>query len=253
MTCGLMPSVPLWNGERADCSLHAFDVGSFSPAAFAAQRIACPPAIARSSPVRQATFFHGRVAARRALARFRHGDTEVAVGPVREPRWPAGIVGSISHTASHAAAIALRAREHGGIGIDIERIADGAGCDAVAAMCVQGEELAQLRAMAAGMPLQLLLTVLFSAKESFYKAAFPTVGTFFDFHAVRVSAIDLIGACVHLRVAQALSPALPVGSVCVAHFRLGIPDTVFTLCSLAPGCHDSVNRGELDDRRIHPL
>ena len=56
-------------------------------------------AVAKAVPKRVAQFTAGRVCARRALAQL--GNTEpvpILMGEDRAPQWPAGYVGSISHT-----------------------------------------------------------------------------------------------------------------------------------------------------------
>lgn len=103
----------------------AFDAARFQPQAFAAAAIACPDSIARSVRKRQAEFLFGRLAARLALGAALgpvQAQAEIAIGTAREPCWPAGSLGSISHGDGCAAAVALAAGQHQGIGIDLERL-----------------------------------------------------------------------------------------------------------------------------------
>src|ERR1700679_1440183 len=86
------------NGVTLPVHLITFDIEYFCPEAFAATGIACPPSVARAVRSRQAEFFFGRLAARSVLAALNAPPGEVSVGASREPVWPPGIVGSISHT-----------------------------------------------------------------------------------------------------------------------------------------------------------
>lgn len=136
---------------------------------------------------RRRGFRLGRMAARKALRALGIVPVPVLRGANREPLWPGGVVGSITHAAGHAMAAVARSGNSGGIGIDLEhrsRYFPGL-MDHIAF----GEERTRL----AGLPDQERATAameLFSAKESIYKAFFPRVQRFFGFAAadVRVGA-----------------------------------------------------------------
>src|SRR5688572_25742384 len=70
---------------------------------------------------RRREFITTRRCAREALAKLGHAPVVIRSGPKREPLWPAGLVGSITHTTGfRAAAIAPRS-VIGSVGIDAER------------------------------------------------------------------------------------------------------------------------------------
>ena len=227
-------ALPLWDLASATCWLIGFDVRHFDHAAFATQNIDCPLAIARSVPKRQAEFFHGRLAARHALAGFGLGHVQVGTGPQREPLWPPGIIGSISHNDRCAAAVALPASGHGGIGIDIETVADAGASAALAGTVVNAAELAYLRSVPAPATLDQLLTIVFAAKESFYKAAFRSVGKFFDFSAVAVRRLDMARGELEFELCDTLCASLRSGTARQVRFAMLDTTTVFTSCSLQP-------------------
>ena len=92
--------------------------------------VALPPS-AFSSPSssdlgsdRITEFYSGRVYAREALALFGVHSADLAVGSDRRPIWPAGYIGSITHTRKSSrgfcAAAVARAEEWSAIGIDAE-------------------------------------------------------------------------------------------------------------------------------------
>ena len=79
-----------------------FDASRHTPAAFAQAAIACPAEIARSAPKRQAEFLCGRIAAHEAMRRLgiEYWRAPIGIGRSREPLWPHGVAGSISHVAA---------------------------------------------------------------------------------------------------------------------------------------------------------
>lgn len=198
-----------------------FNAATFESGAFARAAIALPADVARSVRKRQAEYFHGRLAARLALAAAGLPVTDVGKGANREPLWPAGALGSITHNSRRAAAVALPAGTWHGVGIDIESPASRETQDSLAALAVDAAELALLAAHEQLLPREALLPLVFSAKESFYKAAYGAVGRFFDFSAVRVRAIG--PGTLDFVVAEPLCAQWPVGAAVRAHWRL-LPD-----------------------------
>lgn len=137
----------------------------------------------RATPSRVDEFRTGRAAAHEALAGLGMDGAPLLRGAHREPLWPAGIVGSISHVPGHAIAAVAHRDRCGGLGLDLEhldRTIPRLG-DAIAFE----EETEWLRGLQhADRPRAAL--ELFSAKETIYKAFFPRVGRFFGFAAARV-------------------------------------------------------------------
>ena len=189
---------------------------------FSTWGIAMPAQIARSTPKRREEFFYGRLAAAYALSALsvpapveasarRITNTTVGIGMQREPLWPTGIVGSISHCAGLAAAVVVPRTRLNGIGIDIERVAGVEACAALQQVALNEIEVAHLRAVSMQCPLEFWLTAAFSAKESFYKGVFRDVGRFFGFEVAQLRAVDLRRKCLRFQLTESLSD----------HFRLG--------------------------------
>lgn len=194
--------------------------------------MSCPLAIERSVRKRQAEYFHGRVMARAALASIGADHVDVGTGPSREPLWPDGFVGSISHTRTRAAAVAALRREVMGLGIDLENIADANACRSLAATVVNEEERAYLQSLADDLPWDIALTAVFSAKESFFKAAFGTVGRYFDFSAAQVIDIPSGRSLVRLRLTEDLAPAFARDTVIEIGVAFLAPRELFTFLIL---------------------
>ncbi|MFI2711370.1 4'-phosphopantetheinyl transferase [Micromonospora sp. NPDC018662] len=135
--------------------------------------------VARAVPSRRREFVTARRCAREALARLGYAPAPIRPGPRREPVWPAGVVGSITHCAGYRAAVVAPAAALAGLGVDAEP--HGPLPDGVAdAVTTAGEpaHLAGLRAADAGVHWDRLL---FSAKESVYKAWYPLTGRWLGF------------------------------------------------------------------------
>lgn len=142
----------------------------------------------RAVAKRRAEFLAGRWAARRALASL---GVDAAPGRNEDgsPRWPAQIVGSITHGAERALCAVARSCDVRALGIDAERLMSSAAKDELRArICSIDERAALARGLAA--PEHHLVTFAFSAKESLYKCLYPLVGQFMDFSAARVVAVN---------------------------------------------------------------
>ena len=136
---------------------------------------------------RDTEFATGRLAAKQALAGVGVEGFTVLKGDKGEPLWPAGVVGSISHTQDVCVASVSDADGLLGLGVDVEaqRILKA---NIQRVICREEElslhwhddnELAKL--------------IIFSAKESVYKALYPTQQRFIGFKEVSVEFDDELG------------------------------------------------------------
>ncbi|MFF2851459.1 4'-phosphopantetheinyl transferase [Streptomyces sp. NPDC058001] len=135
--------------------------------------------VAASVPSRQREFAAVRGCARRAMSGLGLPPAPVLNGTRGVPRWPAGVVGSMTHCAGYRAAALARATEFRGLGIDAEPNAPlpSGILDSIAL----ASELRRLRER----PLPVGVhedRLLFSAKESVFKTWFPLTRIELDFH-----------------------------------------------------------------------
>jgi len=144
----------------------------------------------RFAPARMAEFRLGRACARRALAALGAPPATIGVGGHREPLWPEGIVGSISHSGGRAAAAVAWSRSFAALGLDIES-ASGLDPELIAVVC-RPEEARRVCSAGASGGLEALR--IFSAKEAVYKALWPTLRRFLDFQALAVAWDDADGS-----------------------------------------------------------
>ncbi|MFI8768225.1 4'-phosphopantetheinyl transferase superfamily protein [Streptomyces sp. NPDC053792] len=140
--------------------------------------------MARAAPGRRREFATARLCAHRALAALGVAAAPLLRGRRGAPAWPAGTVGSITHCAGYRGAAVAPAARFLALGIDAEPHAplpSGVG-EAVAF----GPEPARLRALAARRPDIAWDRLLFSAKESVYKAWSGYGGTWLGFEDAEV-------------------------------------------------------------------
>jgi len=155
-----------------------------------------PADIAASVPKRRLSFIAGRLCAEHALRRLGLGSA-VGRGSQREPLWPAGVLGTITHTDATACALVAPAGRAGradaryGLGIDSQTIVDDAGLEAVLSVCCTPAERGPLLDRFPAGERGLVGTIVFALKEAFYKAVHPTVLRFVDFDELEVQSLDL--------------------------------------------------------------
>ena len=173
---------------RSSCR---FSLSRFDPGLFAAARIQRPPEIVRSVQKRQAEYLAGRYLAAGIFAgMFPQGSEvpQVAIGNHRNPLWPAGIVGSISHCGEEAVCVLARDTEYQSLGVDLENWMTPSVCAEISPSVLVDDEAALL--IRRGMSREQAVTLIFSAKESLFKALYPRVGEYFGFECARVISAD---------------------------------------------------------------
>lgn len=136
--------------------------------------------------LRRKEFAAGRACARLAMEQLGASVPTGLATDGRAPRWPDGLVGSISHTKGYCAAVVGRVADTGGaqLGLDVEatgrvkpklwrRVFVEAERDALTSIGDAGE-------------VDVAATVIFSIKEALYKAQYPITQSWVGFEDVRV-------------------------------------------------------------------
>jgi 4'-phosphopantetheinyl transferase EntD len=126
--------------------------------------------VGRAVPKRVQEFAAGRLCARRALAEFGIVDFPIRAAEDRQPIWPDAFVGSITHTEGYGAAVVAERRRMHALGLDSE-IVGRVKVALWASICTQSE-IAWLRSLPASEQ-AVAATLIFSAKEAFYKCQYP--------------------------------------------------------------------------------
>lgn len=142
--------------------------------------------LTRAVDKRRREFRQGRACARAALVALGGPAAVIPQGPSREPRWPAGFVGSISHTHGLCGAAAARAEDFRAVGLDLEP-AEAIEPGLWPRIATHTEALAfQAAALEHGLDGGTAMRLLFSAKECFYKCQHELTRTFMGFHDATV-------------------------------------------------------------------
>lgn len=135
--------------------------------------------IANAVDVRRKEFTTGRRCAREALSRLGYPAAPLLSGAQGEPLWPTGVRGSITHCEGYRAAAVVRSTDLLAVGMDAERVqALRPGVFEAVSLPEERKQVARYRRHLPEAPWEMLL---FSAKESFYKAWFPLTGKPLEF------------------------------------------------------------------------
>jgi 4'-phosphopantetheinyl transferase EntD len=155
---------------------------------------------------RKAEYLAGRVMAMKGLELLGSSELQVNIGKHRAPLWPAGYLGSITHTSQKVIAVVARKKQYNYIGIDCENIFGQDVFGEIKGMIVNLAEVAYLSRV--DVPMVKLMTLVFSAKETFFKAVYPYVLHYFDFDAVEIIEISLEKQTFTLMICKDLTPFL---------------------------------------------
>lgn len=140
--------------------------------------------VANAVAGRRREFATGRACARLALMRLGRPPQAIGAGAHGEPRWPPGIVGSITHCDGFRGAALAPAAEFAAIAIDAEpnRPLPPGTLSAIALP----QESAWIRLLGVSAPLVRWDRLLFSAKETVYKLCFALTGARLGFEDASV-------------------------------------------------------------------
>jgi 4'-phosphopantetheinyl transferase EntD len=147
--------------------------------------------VARAVESRRREFATVRACARSALARLGLPPAAILPGPRGAPQWPDGVVGSMTHCAGYRAAAIARAAEVLTIGVDAEP--DEPLPPGVLDLIALAPEKDRVASLAAAAPGTCWDRLLFSAKESVYKAWFPLTARWLDFSEAMITIEPLAG------------------------------------------------------------
>lgn len=139
--------------------------------------------VERAAPARARELAAGRACARRAAAQLGVVDCAIGARPDRRPDWPARLTGSITHTDGFTAAAVGDRRRFRAIGIDAERV--GRVSPEIWDQVMVPEEVHWLL----GLPRSVQAagaSLVFSAKEAFYKCQYEATQQWLEFRDVAV-------------------------------------------------------------------
>lgn len=211
---------PPYEGILGKCD---FDVSAYQDNLFTVYGIAFPPGLQKAVTKRRAEYLAGRFVARQVLNMLGPRDYLLENGPDRAPCWPDGIQGTLSHNNNRvlcaAQIIPLRLSSSGsGIGVDVESWITDDKTDDIWPGIISDEEYHQLQT--GPLPFSQMLTLVFSAKESLFKAIYPQLRCYCDFLDVRLVECTLESGRFELELLRELSPEFMVGRRFQGCFKL---------------------------------
>ena len=180
--------------------------------------------LANAVPKRRHEFIVGRRCARKALETIGVAPCALVPDKNRVPRWPKGVVGSISHSISLCCAVVSHSDEIACIGVDLEtttRISPGVIELVVHPLEKEFVDGDQVRG-----------SLIFSIKEAFFKAQFPVWKVWPNFDDLAFQTANLAGQLNVVQVADHLPDELRF-ALKRMHFHYALfDDYVLTLCWL---------------------
>ncbi len=140
------------------------------------------PLIARSVAKRRNEFVTVRYCARQALGELGVPPVPILKGDKGEPRWPAGVVGSLTHCTGFRGAVVARRADVRSVGIDAEPH------EVLPKGVLEAVSLPAERRQLDALPPELHWDrILFCAKEATYKAWFPLTHRWLGFEDAHIT------------------------------------------------------------------
>lgn len=134
--------------------------------------------VALAGQKRQRDFAAGRICSRLGLTALGLDGMPLLVGQDRVPSWPSEVVGSISHTDGYCVSVVALKRDFAAIGVDAERMGH---LEPSLWPTVMGEDELDWVSSLAEHERSNMATLIFSAKEAFYKCQYTITKTWLDF------------------------------------------------------------------------
>lgn len=178
-----------------------FDQQQWHPDLHQLWQLPLPTSLQSAVTKRKAEHLASRWLAQQMLAHFALPDFVLRNAPDRSPIWPAGIQASLSH--SQQMAVIAVSQEPMCIGIDIEQVMEAHTARETADLLMSDTERKRLEALP--LPFPVAATLLFSFKESVYKALWPQLHQPMDFLQAELLEFDLPQGCATLRLTQDFS------------------------------------------------
>ncbi|EMG7112309.1 4'-phosphopantetheinyl transferase superfamily protein [Enterobacter cloacae] len=156
--------------------------------AFRVYDIPLPRRLVNASDQRRAEYLAGRIGAQKLLQHFDSSLCAPLMADDRAPSWPSSFCGAISHDRDFASAAVIK-MHHGRVGIDIESLSPKIALDTISQRIASAREIDTL-ANSRDLLSDYVLPLLFSAKESAYKAFPRDLQQHLDFHSIELREID---------------------------------------------------------------
>ncbi|MBB1485769.1 4'-phosphopantetheinyl transferase family protein [Oceanospirillum sediminis] len=205
-----------------------FIVSEISADTFAEHGISLPERFENMVAKRRCEYLVSRLCARQALEEIGcTQNTDIRNNTDRSPVWPDGFTGSFTHTTTRAAACVTRSDHIRSAGLDIEPVVSSELYrNLYQEVLTPGDIALSARVTGEKLTTEAFFTLVFSAKETLFKAIYKDVGYIFGFEAATVT--DIKQDTLTIKLNQTLSELWPEGSL--IHIRYMFRgDCVYTL------------------------
>lgn len=188
----------LWQGDlgaRPFANLPQYTVGYLLDIAQMTRlrqpyRLDCPDYLHGVSTSRLNAFFAGRIGLEAILRQHFCCHSAVTSKSIRLPIWPQGLAGSISHTQDQVFVIV--SEKHQYVGADLQGLIGLDTAQQIASLILSpSEQRLGQGCVQYGLDFSQFLSLVFSMKESLYKAVYPFVQRYIDFLEVELIDLDL--------------------------------------------------------------
>ncbi|WP_128178761.1 4'-phosphopantetheinyl transferase family protein [[Pantoea] beijingensis] len=220
LCCGDLPQL-----QQSKIAEIRFSLSNFHEKLFSDYAITVPTHLQKAVKKRRAEYLASRYATRRLLETCGITDFLLKNDSDRVPIWPKGVIGSLSHCYQRAVIVTTQ-RTKTLIGVDVEHVMTPATAENIYQSILSPNE--HKRLIESGLSFAAALTLIFSFKESLYKALFPGLRQFIDFHSAEVIAIDQYNNEAILRLTHSLHQDFPAGR-CFHGYFLHDNDEITTL------------------------
>jgi enterobactin synthetase component D len=193
-------TTPYYFSAAWDGNLNAQEVSGMAPLS---------ETLSAATPKRISEFLAGRFCALKAIQAFQPDwSGQVGMNPDGSPRWPEGLVGSITHTQGFAAAAVAPSDTWLSVGIDSERMADEGILAAAKDIALRDDE----RRLSPHSPVSEneFILLIFSAKESISKCLYPLTLTKhpLEFADIILDGIDYQGRTFDFHLSKSIKPGI---------------------------------------------
>jgi enterobactin synthetase component D len=149
---------------------------------------------------RKNEFYSGRWCAIQCLIQKNETNLVILIGEDRAPIWPMGIIGSISHSDRLAAALLDKNTDCLAVGLDIQPVSSLTLAQDLKNIILHPLEIKRF----AHQFNAIIFDLIFSAKETLFKALYPSCSVFFDHQDAEVFKIDSTQNILQIRLLRSL-------------------------------------------------
>ncbi|THB84529.1 4'-phosphopantetheinyl transferase superfamily protein [Pantoea allii] len=176
--------------------------------------IPLPARLQQAVRKRRAEYLASRLLVRSVMAELGIADFILTNAADRSPCWPAGVQASLSHSAG--VVVVAATRQPFAVGVDVEQFMSETTAQETAELLMNEQEQQLLRTLP--ISFSAAATLLFSLKESLYKALWPQLRQPMDFLDAELVSANFAQQCATLRLTQDFSGRFAMGTLLNAGF-----------------------------------